>query len=214
MTQTANRRLLTEAAGAAAYRTAAQVDTQADARVAAMLTVQKGQPSGLASLDATGKVPAAQIPVQVGQAVYAVKLADTARANTVTKTGDPDLFLPLSAGMYLLEQLVYAWHPNTAAARPQFSATVSAGTYTQYGAILLNVYSSPAVLSHYSAAPWPTAAFNGNGTDANTGAMLMTTMARFSAAATFTLTWAQATSNATPAVVGAGSWMRATKIAA
>lgn len=97
--QSPTDRLLTEATAAAAYRTAAQVDTQADARIA----LKRGAANGLASLGADGVVPAAQLPAvsSPSQTVYVP--AQVTLAQSTTAVADVGLNLSLVAGTYLID---------------------------------------------------------------------------------------------------------------
>jgi hypothetical protein len=106
VTQTAARRLLTEAAAAATYRTAAQVTAAAQAAAdgaaaASIPLVQKGAASGVATLGADGKVTAAQLPPATSL-FGAVKAATTTRTAT-TLAADPDLVVTLGVGTYWVE---------------------------------------------------------------------------------------------------------------
>lgn len=97
-------RLLTEAAGALVFRTAAQVDTQADARVAAMLAAQKNKPSGLAGLGPDGLVPASQLPPAAVTTIVKQRTADWQSMSTAYVI-DPLLSAMLPAGTYLWESM-------------------------------------------------------------------------------------------------------------
>lgn len=104
--QPATRRLLTEAAAAATYRTAAQTAADADARIAAMLTTQKAKPSGLASLGADGIVPAAQLPAPASAPLYAVLSNASVSPSTASASAATGLSLTLpAAGTYLIDVL-------------------------------------------------------------------------------------------------------------
>lgn len=105
MVQSPADRLLTEAAGAAAYRTAGQVDTQADARIAAMLTTQKGQASGIASLGTDGKVPTAQLPPTAAPTIYSVVRTAVTLGNVATPV-DVGLSASLTAGVWLVDAML------------------------------------------------------------------------------------------------------------
>jgi hypothetical protein len=112
MTQTAAHRLVTEAAAAATYRTAAQVTTEATAQAAAAAapklatatyTAEKGAANGIATLGSDGKVPTAQLPPAAASPLLGVYKANNTQRSTTTLADDPDLGLTVLTGTYWVE---------------------------------------------------------------------------------------------------------------
>jgi hypothetical protein len=145
--QPATRRLLTEQAGAA------------------LITAQKAQPGGLASLGADGKVPATQLP-PAGVFFLAKKPADTTRSAT-TVLNDPDLVLAgltpgtiyrLTLGLNITaagDSLRFRLGPNNG--NPVAAAGVAAGSFTVVQAgttVAANTWNVTGQSASGSAAGW------------------------------------------------------------
>jgi len=140
---------------------------------------------------------------------YARKTSDTSRSSTVTLTADPDLTLAVLANTtYEVEALLL---PNSASATPGFGLgqTVPAGASGRFGASSWTEVSGSGGDS-----------FDQAGSTGLTIAAATTTWVLYKGvlvvggtAGSFTITWAQAVSNATATVLKAGSYLKLTKIA-
>jgi hypothetical protein len=214
MTQTAARRLLTEAAAAATYRTAAQVTTEAQAKAdaaaaASIPLAQKGVASGVASLGADGKVLTAQLPPAATTVLLAGKGVDTSRASTVTLAADPELtFAAVPVGTYVLEGML------SAGFGPGNLNLALAGTATAtltYAALGGKNTSGTADLPAWA---WNTAvARQAAGTSDLAARITVSGTLKVTVAGTVRLDWSQQSSNATATVLVAGSWLRLSKVA-
>lgn len=170
---------------------------------------EKGQPNGLATLGADGKVPAGQLPP--GATVFAaVKSADTTRVSTITATDDPHLtFANVPAGTYQVDAFL---RKNTSGAG-DLSVGLSFAATGYDGGLLMAVVPSNSYV-------WTTATWQMFGAattvaaSASNGFVLLS--GGFYLPATQTkvaLRWSQATNNTSPTTLLTGSSLRLSKIA-
>jgi hypothetical protein len=141
----------------------------------------------------------------VAAAAFAIKTADTPRANTIIPTPDPDLQLPgISAGAHQL--FVYLIFTSAAAVGSKWGIHVPNVLYGQIQGIQLD--------STQSASQNQVLAFNFNqnlGTFPQAGSITTahgTAGFTLSAPGTLTLDWSQAASNATALILKQGSWIQ------
>lgn len=155
----------------------------------------------------TGSLLTSMLPITV------VKPANTSRASNTTLADDPDLTLPLAAtGSYLWEAFI-AYSVNVAAGGADIKATftVPVGATlvaSQFGTATTTTPTSYDVT--VGPGSWPRA-MAGNGT-VGMAFQPKGSITMGGNAGAVTLQWAQNTSNATPLLVLAGSWMKLTRV--
>jgi hypothetical protein len=170
--------------------------------VPAIPASDKAAPNGVATLDSSGLVPVAQLPI-----LGAYKATTTSRASTATLTLDPDLAVTVVPGTYWIELETY-------------SSTGAGGLAWTFGGTATYTVPANAVQWFWtgSAQP-PTVASLTPGTAAGGVPSSQLAAVRISlpvvvtAGGTVAFVWAQSTSNASPCTVNAGARMRAQKLA-
>ncbi|MFM9613922.1 hypothetical protein [Streptomyces niveiscabiei] len=167
---------------------AANVVLEAD-DVNAVPTTAVGAADGVAGLDATGRVPVAQLPGDV-----ALKSTDTPLASTTTPAADPHLSLPVAAGIYDVE-LIAAWTTGGGGLRATWAVPAGASmVWTDNDGVGATAANSVVTF-----------------TSANGTCFKGTLIAP--AAGTVAFQWAQNTANTNPTTLRAGCSLRLTRIA-
>jgi hypothetical protein len=170
------------------------------------LDSEKGIANGYASLDATGKVPASQLPVSGSDwDGTVVKAADQQVTSSIVLTDDTHLRFPVVAGeMYRIQIAVpYTAANNTADFR--FALRVTAGNMQGYWNYEGSDTTANAVLAraHVRVAGANTGTIT-VGTNAALGdfaSIFITAQFRMSASGEFIFQWAQGAANASPTIV-------------
>jgi hypothetical protein len=163
-------------------------------------TALRGAANGLATLDGTGAVPAAQLPIGIG-GFLAGKPTATSRASTITQAADPHLTLTLPTGLYRVE--IMADFTGTG---PRGGLVASGGgAVTDVG---LPTRITSAGSGQNTVGLTNTLTLQATGTNHLIGTVRMTT------AGVLAVQWTQSASSATATVLGAGAWLRADRISA
>jgi hypothetical protein len=205
--QPATRRLLTEAAAAAAYQPKGSYQPAGSY----LTTAQLGAANGVASLGADGKVPAGQLPPSSLVSFAAAKAADTTRTNG-TVTADPDLaFASVPAGTY---EVTYHCALKSTASTQNLGHNlgVSAGVLTGSLIYAGSATSGTVGVLSLSGAGGATLTLPSVGTGTANTLVVMTYRGtlNLSAAATFSLSWWLA--SGTTITLAAGTGLRLVKI--
>jgi hypothetical protein len=137
---------------------------------------------------------------------YAVKAATTSRASTTTVTIDPDLQVSIPAGSYSVEGWLNDARGTSSGGLKgniSFSGTITTGNWGMTGS---GTAVTPVALSLFAATGEMQSAQSG------VGNMLLSGGLQCSTGGTIGFYWAQQSSNATASVVGAGSYLRVTRL--
>lgn len=172
---------------------------------------QRGVANGVATLDATGRVPTAQLGVIPGVPQTASKPADTSRASTTTLTLDPDLAVTVAAtGTYLVQLHAAASSAGTGGLRIILGGTAA---FTVPNTSVF--YKDTAISAAPSAQLGPGGSFvaysSAGSFDGPFG--LLGTVVVVTAVGTLGLSWAQGASNATGTIVKARSSLIVSRVA-
>lgn len=139
---------------------------------------------------------------------FAVKLAGTQRASTITSTADPDLAIAIAAGGAYSIEIWLNDQGGTSAGGLRggidFSGTFTSGLWGMNGNGTGVVPAPLAGIGFVNAQL--ESAQNGVANMFLTGGLIATT------AGTISFKWAQHSSNVTPSIVGINSWMRVTAV--
>lgn len=143
------------------------------------------------------------------QTQYAVKPATTSMVSTTAITIDSDLQIPLlQAGTYVVE----GWLNDAAGT----SSGGLQGEIAYSGSIHAGYWSSNGIGTGVTAVPLTAigTAAEMQSAQSGVGGLPIQGMLQCSTTGTLSFQWAQHSSNATASVVGAGSWLRATRVSA
>lgn len=147
----------------------------------------------------------------VASTVTAVKTTPTSRATNTTLTADPALTLALSTGTYALSGWINDVGGTSAGGLNGtfvFSGTTASANWAMNGngggvtAVGLNAISAVGTAQQMQSA------------QSGTGNMVINGYLQVTSPGTLTFTWSQHSSNATATIVGQGSWIAATLLAA
>ncbi|MFE4367950.1 MULTISPECIES: collagen-like domain-containing protein [unclassified Streptomyces] len=165
--------------------------TLAAADVGAIATTARATANGVASLDAAGLIPAAQIAENI-----ALKSADTSRASTATLAADNHLVVPVVANATYAVEAVVVWTNG--------GGGMAIGWTGPSGATMVWTDNDGAGMQTIGT----TDTFS-----VTTGTSLKGALKTGTTAGSLTLRWAQGTSNAAATVLKSGCYLSARRIA-